>query len=546
MAGTRKQTKNTLNSPFERNCALFLVILCLLGGCLRLYKLDEKSLWGDELATIASAQGNSINPEAYKLRGEAYDPTTPVQAGPYIQRATLAVSDRPFDCTPTVEVLRQNVHPPLFFCLMHPVIHYFGSQPVPLRIPAVLFGILSIPLFYWVLRRITTPQTALLATAFLTLSAYQVDHAQDARQYTLLTLLALASAGVMLRLLLSPRWYLWTGLTLLTAAGLYTQYFYAPFALFIWGYAAWQRRSDRKFLLKLLLSGMGVMTLFAPWLESFKAQMAFHAQSGHFSENLWKVSALPERLFRSLTAFIAPDSTAIKLIVLGLLMLEGLRHGIARHKGHTLPQSPVMTCALFWIGLTVGGQLLIDVVQQSHTATVKRYLLLAAPGVYLLFAHLLLNLQLSGRFKIIRPVLIMLVLGLVSLNTYKALFIKHHSSDEFRLAAAHITKQQQANDLVIVNKSGTVSLGMAYYLPKAMLMLPIDAQSSHDLKENSPYLPLIHRAMDSHERIWLVFSHEAPSSKAQLTRWMTEQGYAEQAETGFPGVHVYLYQALPD
>lgn len=102
---------------FVRCLLILLVAVMFLGGLTRFYRLDEKGLWSDEIATIATSLGNSIDPDAYRLRHETFDASEPVPAAWYKQKA-FDIS-RIQDLSSTANVLKANVHPPLFFTMMH-------------------------------------------------------------------------------------------------------------------------------------------------------------------------------------------------------------------------------------------------------------------------------------------------------------------------------------------------------------------------------------------------------------------------------------------
>src|SRR5262245_50518222 len=92
----------------------FLVLAITLAGLMfRWVNLNEKSLWTDEVATIASALGNSIDPVAWTLQGHVFDPPGLSTAAVYQARALT--SHGLLNTSQTTQVLQHNVHPPFFF-----------------------------------------------------------------------------------------------------------------------------------------------------------------------------------------------------------------------------------------------------------------------------------------------------------------------------------------------------------------------------------------------------------------------------------------------
>lgn len=79
--------------------------------------------------------------------------------------------------------ISQNQHT-LYSVLAHGSIALLGDSSWALRLPAVLFGVASIPALYLCARQMTNRQEALLASALLTVSYHHVWFSQNARGYT--------------------------------------------------------------------------------------------------------------------------------------------------------------------------------------------------------------------------------------------------------------------------------------------------------------------------------------------------------------------------
>lgn len=535
-----------------------LAAIILLGAAARLYKLDEKSLWSDEIATIATSLGNSIDPEAYALRGESFDPPAPVPAESYLQKATQSHGAGNF--AQTVQVLKDNVHPPLFFWLMNLWIHAFGLSPASLRLPAVLFGILSIGLMYAVALQLTQLSPvqfsenhrqgfALLSAALMAFSGYQVDHAQDARQYTLLICLALSAICLAVALIRKrgEQAVCWVLLALVLAAGLYTQYFFGLFAGFValvLLFAAWKKQLPWGWAL-----GCGLLTvlLLLPWVPVFREQLGFLKLAGHYTAGLWSPIQLPEKLWRIVCEFFLPDSKAGKVMpLLVLLIWNALRYKSAKRTPESTsltPVSPVLLLIAGWLACLIGGQILLDVLKQAHTATIRRYLLLASPACYLLMAYALGDIAQSLKRQSERWLPLALtgvLLVWMAADTLNGLLKTHTSSDEFKLAAQSVNRQSGPDDLVLVSKTGAMAVGMAYYLKPETRMWGIDVPNFSALAVGSPKqrAVLAHLPKSSHAQVWLVFSHAAPSTRKRLSDWLTGAGYRLQGMCKVPGVQV--------
>ena len=84
----------------------------------------------------------------------------------------------------------QDIHPPLYYALLHGWAALLGTGPTALRLFSVAVGILTIPLLYLVARRMLSARAALLATLLLTISPLHVYYSQEVRMYGLVALLS--------------------------------------------------------------------------------------------------------------------------------------------------------------------------------------------------------------------------------------------------------------------------------------------------------------------------------------------------------------------
>ena len=103
----------------------------------------------------------------------------------YDEIYSLVVSSRP----PLREILTTycgDIQHPLYSSLVHVSIVALGESAWTVRLPAVIFGVATIPLLFLVGRAVSTVHEGLLAAAFLTLSYHHVWFSQNARGYSAL------------------------------------------------------------------------------------------------------------------------------------------------------------------------------------------------------------------------------------------------------------------------------------------------------------------------------------------------------------------------
>ena len=130
----------------------------------------------------------------------------------------------------------------------------------------MVFGVITIPAVYALASRFLSQKIGLVAAALLAVHSFHIEHSEQLRSYSLLTLLVVLSTYTFLSLLDSPRRKdLWVLYILFSSLAIYAQ----VFAVFILG-AQWLAvrpgRAKQLGLLKLLLAAISIFVLVAPLL----------------------------------------------------------------------------------------------------------------------------------------------------------------------------------------------------------------------------------------------------------------------------------------
>ncbi len=233
-----------------------LILILLLAVGLRCHQLGAQSLWYDETVSAYLASQDLIS----------------------LTRHTAG-----------------DIHPPLYYYLLHLWTRLAGDSEFALAFPSLAFGLLLVAMAYRLGSRLIDRATGLLAAGLTAISPFHVWYSQEVRMYTLgsflgmLTLYALVRLWERLetgdgrsgRLLSSSKaWLLWV---LAAAAGLYTLYYFAFLLifenLFVLGYWLWLRRHCRALISSVnarFVSWLGaqvaVVVLYLPWLPIFYRQ----------------------------------------------------------------------------------------------------------------------------------------------------------------------------------------------------------------------------------------------------------------------------------
>jgi hypothetical protein len=237
---------------------MILLLLCLvIGFGLRFHTFDQRSLWIDEIHTFNDSRDD--------LRG---------QINYYKENPTY-------------------LHPPLFFVLTH-LFHPFTNPERDLRILPLIFGTLSIPLFYLVARCFSRG-IAFPCVLSLTFMTYHIYLSQDGRSYTMAMFLGMGALYFFLmHLRTSKKGYLFPA-ALLFSILFQTSYTSLPFIVFsqlLWFYRFRGDQPQPSLSSFFVLNGL-LLFLLAPWLLfialNYKRQLFMDPHHTEDPGSLWNI-----------------------------------------------------------------------------------------------------------------------------------------------------------------------------------------------------------------------------------------------------------------
>jgi uncharacterized membrane protein len=156
-------------------------------------------------------------------------------------------------------------HPPLYFTLIKTA-NLVLSDAWAGRTVAVICGVLALPVFFMLARRILDPTAALIATTVFALSPIHIYYSQEARMYSLVVLSVTASFLALVAFLQTGRrrWAVLYGVALTVAvyADYSSLFVLAPQAIIlsvlIWRY--------RRRMMPLMIAGAAAAVAYVPWL----------------------------------------------------------------------------------------------------------------------------------------------------------------------------------------------------------------------------------------------------------------------------------------
>ncbi|MEO6435006.1 MAG: glycosyltransferase family 39 protein, partial [Tepidisphaeraceae bacterium] len=359
---------------------LILIVILLVAASLRIYKLNDKSFWFDEFASVELPCGRGY--AHYEL------PDNVLIAQP--PRLIDLDHARPIH---TLWYAEQAGHlPPLYVVVMRLWGEAFGLSQSSARAFSVLTSLIAVALMFAVMRELTGGAApALWAALAMALAGPQIQYAQEARNYMLLLCEALGTALALARIekhgsTLRRE----TALVLCVLAMALTHYFAVGTMLALFAYALLRLRGRTRvhtagcFLVAGLLWGV----LGAPLAlrhsrnldDGRSTQFVQDDTPGHAMRTLRRTALLPVRYFTEpMSHSVAPAAIGAVAFVLALLMPLLLRD-----------RRDLLLWGL-WLWLTILPIAALDLSRRTQHLEYIRYTLLASPAIYAVAATALAN-----------------------------------------------------------------------------------------------------------------------------------------------------------
>jgi uncharacterized membrane protein len=384
---------------------LLLIVLIgaiAIGVGFRLYPLDRKLYWHDEVYTSLRAAGYT------RLEmGQEIFSNQNIQPHELLKFQRIK-PDSSFADTIASLAQEDPQHPPFYYLMSRAWMQMFGSDIATMRLLAVLISLLSLPSIYGLAFELFRSRLiALISVALLALSPFDVLFAQIARQYSLLTVTTIASSLCLLRAMRLKSVRNWGIYAATNALGLYTHPF---FSFTIIGHGIYllllqlpllnrlsvkseekpQAERSQKFFYRYLLASIGALILYLPWILVLAGNYQRALSSTNWASGTADWSATVKLWMLSFTAlFLDLDvgfdnvwTYAIRLPIL-LIILAGI--------WLVCRQTPRQTWLFVVTAVFVPFLMLVlpDLLLGGRRSSVSRYLISCYPGVQLAVAYLL-------------------------------------------------------------------------------------------------------------------------------------------------------------
>ncbi len=382
----------------------FLGITILAGAILRFWDISKSSIWHDEGYTMMLAPDSVL--EILWRTG-------------------------------------RDVHPPLYYIVLHYWMELFGTTEAAARSLSVVLMLACIPLGYLLVRRLFTEPAARLAAIFIAFGPFLVRYSQEARMYAMVAFILLLSTYFLVRaveLKSSNKWFVFYAVSI--SAALYTHYYSIFMILVHWGYVLYisSRKNKRGlFDYRWWLANFVGAALFLPWLPSALAQVK------RVQASFWippsNIETLPNTLmqflvYNNLTEIGVPAKVGISAAFLALVI--GLWLYAKKYRSSTFLLASYALAAPILVVLVS--------VMLSRPIYVDRYFVFSAVAYYALLAVILVQgwpFAKKRGLTAISAAILLVIFMIGNLNVYK------YANHQMREIGRVVNEQYQNGDEII-------------------------------------------------------------------------------------------------
>jgi uncharacterized membrane protein len=438
-----------------RRLAWGLALAVLAAALLRFWDLGRQGFWADEMYSLNAAR----------------------------QSLWQVLADR-------------DQTPPLHNLVLHFWIRVAGESELAVRVPAAVFGVTAVPLLHAVAARLYDRRVGVLAASLLALSLHHVVNARDARAYSLLVLLALASMWAYLRLL-ERRRAAGPAYVVLTALLLYSHLFGVFIVAAQWAYQTLPGRHPRVPAARWLQLQAGVLLLFAPWL-GILAERASRVAGG-----FW----IPAPAWHHLldTAVLFAGSLLLLAAFAATLLAARYRGAPPMAGGVPGPGRGRAPLLVLWLVVPVALPLLLSLHTQVFT---PKYAIAASVPLYVVVAAAALRLRAPWRTVAVAG---LLVASAATVGLHQMAGEPEDSKEDWRAATAYVEAEAPPGALVLFNDGYCDSTtdrdwqcAFEHYGDRSDLRLVPFLQQRPVTDAD---LPALRRIVANETEVWLVYGY---------------------------------------
>ncbi len=432
-----------------------------------------------------------------------------------------------------------DVHPPLYFLLIHLWRGIAGEGEFVLRFPSAIWGALSVAAIYGLGCTLGGKRTGWLAALFLAFSRFAITWSQEMRMYILAALLATLALWAALRYWQTRSRQAWLGYVLAMAAGLWTIYLFVSTLVVVnlaWLVAG--RRSLKKGVwwrdqIGWIAAQVVALLLFAPWLVYALPRIPTWSTAQATSP------AFFVHLYATLLATGVPldiERYSLLVLLVFLVLLGGLiALWLQRRQVHAGGALALILGLLLPASIVYVVSLPIRFFYTPRLA--PRYLLILSSCFYVLLAWGLVALTRKRRWIGWLGSGVVLSAALVGLSGFYSGRLR---SDDYISLSLTLQAYVHPGDAVVLQDDTDWPIFAAHY-PGYWHGVP--SSRSTDPASVETFLAPI---WDQSEGVWLVLTYYARQSDpvGQMQRWLAEHA-AQEIIYRFGDTALHFYPRTP-
>jgi uncharacterized membrane protein len=303
----------------KKSFYLLIVSLLLLSIFLRFYNIDWKVYWDDEVYTSLRIAGHTESDLIQDFTNNHR-----ILNVEDIQKYLHPSYERSLVDTIASLAEEDPQHPPLYFVIGYYWVKFFDSSVAGIRSLSAFIGLLVLPSIYWLcIELFNSSLVGLVAAALVAVSPFHVLYSQEAREYSLWTVMILLTSASLLRAVRLKNFLNWGVYTINLTLALYTFPLSGVVAIG-YGFYLFTLESFRlsKLVLSFLLASLMSFLLFSPWLLIIlgKVKQINKGMNSILSDSLHSQDVIKLFLANLKVVFIDVPSP---ILFLGILILIG-------------------------------------------------------------------------------------------------------------------------------------------------------------------------------------------------------------------------------
>lgn len=363
---------------------LLLISLLLLGIFFRFVNIERKVYWHDEVYTSLRINGYNGDRAVGKLFTGQVITTEDVLK---FQRPS---PDKGFGDA-LARLIEHPEHPPLYYAIAHFWTRIFGGSVAATRSLSAVISLFVFPALYWLCWELFQhPIVGWYAVALMSVSPFHVLYAQEARQYSLWTVVTLIAGASLLRAIRLQTWKSWVFYGCAIALNFYTFllsiWFALSCAVYVLGIEGFRLT---KTTIRFFLSSCLGLILFSPWLwVIFSNYFQFQDKTSwtKTKEPLAFLSTLWGLHLNSVFVDLGFDLYSIFSYIFTFVFIVLLSHAIFL----LCRQTPrrIWWFIILLIILPTLGLILPDLLRGGRASSASRYFIPTYIGIQIAVAHL--------------------------------------------------------------------------------------------------------------------------------------------------------------